>query len=73
MLYLLSILEALSDPSKLLHLTRGDTAQHDSFVTIKIGAKMKELLPSVPFFIGIFLRQLIGFLSIAHFVSTIDS
>ena len=71
MLNQLKILDVLSDPSKLLHLTRGHTAQHDSVVRIKSSKKMLELLLIEPFFIGI--KELKGFSRLAHIVSTIDS
>ena len=40
MLYLAQIIDALSDPSQLLHLTRRHTELHESVVRIKIGSKI---------------------------------
>ena len=40
MFYLLSILNALSDPSQLLNVTRGHTELLNSVVRIKIDSKL---------------------------------
>ena len=52
-MYLLKNLDDLSDPSKILHLTKGHTALLNILAEFKISTKMFGLFPRVTFFIGI--------------------
>ena len=74
MLYPLYILDALSDPFQLLHMSRGHAALRNSVVRIKISSKIVGLMSERIFFHRHFQRDLIGFSRIAHVVvTTIDS
>ena len=71
MLYPQKILDALSDPSKLLHLTKGHTALLNSVV--RNNDKNVGVNTERTFFHRYFERELIGFSRLALVVSIIDS